>query len=332
MKLGRGDFGCVSLLGRRLHCDARNQRAPHIGSVMTRLGFVGVGRHAQNMAAAFRECGAEVVAYDRSQSEESSVASAAERMVKFGSRVPWANMITSRVIDALIICAPPDVTTEVARACAKADMRCMATKPLMWRAPPIWPQMGTVPYLPSSFDFDSGVYVDLWRLYSPAWLALKADLRGKKIESLHVDFYGNGPVRGFSGLLDYGPHALAFVVDLLGEIPEMTWDDACGRHRGTGEFVDANSATPSLPLVSVATGNGAAGTSKLVEVVADGTCYQWVEHESDHGLFVQEGQLMACQAKLALRAFCRAFLAGESSDTLRISCEAMRVLMPMVAT
>lgn len=287
-----------------------------------KLGFVGVGKHAQKMAAAFRECGAEVVAYDRRQPVQDSPA-----FEDFGDWLPWQEQIKSPGIDALIICAPPAVTTEVALACAKAGKRCVATKPLMLDTPPEAGIVIDMRNVGGTVWRDSHYYVDLWRLYSPAWLAMKDELRGKTIQSVHVDFYGNGPVRGFSGLLDYGPHALAFVADLMGEIPEMTWRQEVDTFRG-----HKHAAWGSGERVSVTTGNGfiAGGQTMRVTVKADGLRYAWIEDEGNHVYRVDGAPsgapVMVADRAIALRAFCRAFLAGEPSNTLRISCEAHRVL------
>ncbi len=289
-----------------------------------RLGFVGVGKHATKMAAAFRECGAEVVAHWRNYKVGGGFAIVGS---EWGRAVPWAEQITDGSIDALIICAPPEVTTEVALACAKAGKRCVATKPLMWRLAPAEHGYRNNAVYPESF------YVDLWRLYSPAWQAMKTELRGKQIQSVHVDFYGNGPVRSFSGLLDYGPHALAFVADLLGNCEGLEWTELDSKN-GTGSLWGASSNNCSL-----VTGDGADGPRTSVQVVCDDGNYDTIlwEESRDHTYDIQQvysltGEMLASNSRsLALRNFCRAFLAGEPSDTLRISCEAMRVLMPLVS-
>lgn len=292
---------------------------------MTRLGFVGVGRHAQKMAAAFRECGAEIVAHARS-----SMAMGVQGPFAASPTdpLPWPDMIASPSIDALIICAPPEVTTEVALACAKAGKRCVATKPLMLQQPPVWRGF------PAPFEFAwANIYVDLWRLYSPAWQAMKAELRGKQIQSVHVDFYGNGPVRSFSGLLDYGPHALAFVADLLGGIPKLHWDDFGYVFGSDGLWTADSDEHVSFAMGNrVPTGEDRPQQARRIVVRAGGKYFEWHEDpvNGDHVYTVDREPVMQHMKSLALRNFCRAFLAGDPSDTLRISCEAMRVLMPLV--
>lgn len=265
---------------------------------MTRLGFVGVGKHASRLMGAFSKCGARVVAHDRKNDSGGILEPG------FGKRVSWREQITSPDIDAVICCAPPEVTSEVARACRWAGKRCVATKPLLDCYPP-----------PSST-----LYVDLWRLYSPAWLAMKADLEGREIRSVRVDFYGDGPERStHSGLLDYGPHALAFLFD-LGLRPEFEW-----REPWKGQW------TATGGNVTVKTGNGFVEPRMRVAIVdTDGRWYRWHETGQSHEYTASASGPpveLQCSRDLALRNLCRAFLAGEPSDTLRISCEATRMLL-----
>jgi predicted dehydrogenase len=275
-----------------------------------RLGFVGVGKHAQRMAAAFRACGAEIVTHARQSMLMHHALPGADG---FGVRMSWESMVRSSEIDAVICCTPPEVTLAVALACIKTRRRFCASKPLiadrrMYYAEP-----------------SSRYYVDLWRLYSPAWLALKADIRGRTIRSVDVEFFGNGPVRStHSGLLDYGTHALAFLLD-LGLRPELTW-----RRVEFGTLSNGPNAQwfGSGDGITVETGNGFAHSSMQVWIqTTDGGDYRWFEEGVDHCYEIADGaQLMRCWRDLALYGFCRAFMAGEPSDTLRISCEAMRLL------
>lgn len=279
-----------------------------------RLGFIGVGRHGQKMAAAFRECGATLAAYDREHPHGDWVIDGKRvrdnlrtATMSWGEAkyVPWHDMIASSAIDAIVCCAPPDVTAEVTLAAANAGKPVCATKPLRWPTA-------------EGADEARGVWVDLWRLSSPAWLALKADLQGREIRSVDIDFYGSGPVRAtHSGLLDYGPHALGFVLD-LGLRPELTWTkEQKGCWFGKGD------------RVGVTTGNGFGSAMMYVRVEAtDGESRVWCESQDNRHRFIgdDQGELLNCDRLLALRNFCRAFLAGEPSDTLRISCEAMRLL------
>lgn len=187
---------------------------------MIRLGFIGVGRWARKLAESFRACGAEVVAFDRKSGFERSrcpyncdngYESTGMRCPQgcdagwenlghaegFGAYQPWRDQLADKSIDAIIAVAPPDVTTQVALACAAAGKPVMATKPL-WDHP----ERITAPF-----------YVDFWRLWSEAH---QAALRGR-IDFHALNLYGSGPLRDFPGAFDYGPHVMAAVLDLAGD-------------------------------------------------------------------------------------------------------------------
>jgi len=286
------------------------------------LGFIGVGKHGQRMAAVFRELGAEIVAFDCATAQQytadwyyddgSKYRTGHNNAWSHGStkadfeharQQRWQSMVTDSTIDAIVCCTPPLVTTMVAWAAANVAKRVCATKPLMW---------------PVSVADSRGVYVDLWRLYSPAWLALKADLQCRRVSAVHVAFFGDGPTRQtHSGLLDYGPHALAFVLD-LGFQPQLAWS----------QLAPGQWEARSDDEISIVTGNGFAHSGMRVRVATtDGGQYVWTELGQLHIYEAGGTQLMQHWRDLALRNFCRAFLRGDQSDTLRISCDAMRLLM-----
>lgn len=307
-----------------------------------RIGAVGVGPWAQKLATAFRECGAEIVCHDRHMSSKPAPG--------FGERRLWSEMITDSAVDALIICAPPDVTTDVALECAKAGKRCVATKPLMLTETPpsYYPYRSVDDRHPSvALTCSVNLYVDLWRLYSPAWIAMKEELRGKRIERIDVVFCGNGPFRSFNGALDYGPHALAFVFDLLGttdvgeiEVTELETDVVVDAERDDGGrlvLAVAKFKCRGVPI-ELKIGNGAAEGERRIVVDTE---YDWHEfyepNEVQRYCFgpsypIQTADESTCTKSLALRRFCRAFMVGEASRTLEYSVAAQRVLERMVVS
>jgi len=226
-------------------------------------------------------------------------------------------MLPDPQIDAIVACAPPDITTEVALECAKAGKRCVATKPLMWTE---------MPLRFSSYErLTTCLYVDLWRLYSPAWLAMKEELRGKKIDEVHIGFCGNGPHRSFPGVLDYGPHALAFMYDLLGECElklrfPPAWPMAERGDMWTGAFKSKDEVRAFVTI-----GNGAAEPHRFVKVLTPSREYTFDEPDGGSEIDSYDRNLSATKA-LALRRFCRAFMAGEPSRTLEYSICAQRLL------
>lgn len=278
-----------------------------------RLGFVGVGEHAQRLADALVQCGAEIVCHDR--------ASDAEGPTWAGERVPWREMVDDHEgVDAVVAVAPPDVTGAVFDRCWSDERPCLATKPLYEKR--------------KVHEVDSrNFHVDLWRLHSPAWLAMKAELKSKTIESIEVTCVGDGPVREFSGVLDYGPHALAFVGDLLGSVPQE-WEPALTfefvNPRRAGHVTWQGQASVGDTTVRVVTGNDWPGKLMAVIVRANGVAYEWFELFEEQGFKLLDAPLkekiVVNTRDYALRAFCRSWLAGEPSDSLRLSIEGMRVL------
>jgi hypothetical protein len=112
--------------------------------------------------------------------------------------MPWRNQLADKSIDAIVAVAPPEVTTEVALACAAAGKPVMATKPLFDH-----PETIRAPF-----------YVDFWRLWSEAHGLLRSRALWPYSESgIQIELHGSGPIRGFPGAFDYGPHVIAAVMD-----------------------------------------------------------------------------------------------------------------------
>lgn len=155
-----------------------------------RVGFVGVGPHATNLASAFQAEGAEIVGYARATKEPTKQ--------WLGRRMSLDRMAIE--LDAVVIAAPPEVTLRAALYCSRVGVPVLATKPLMLEEP---------------ITLRDVFFVDYWRLWDVRYLAFKQVVQASAIEQIDVHFCGNGPFRAFPGALDYGPHALAYLHDLV---------------------------------------------------------------------------------------------------------------------
>ncbi len=274
-----------------------------------RLGFVGVGKHAQRLASELRACGAAIVGHARQSAVDAP---------GFGRRVDWLRMLDPNdsavgELDAVVAVASPEVTTEVATACARAAKPCLATKPLLLTGAPT----GT-----SAASLKQLLYVDLWRLYSPVWSAFKLGCQESRLVSVKATFVGNGPFRSFSGALDYGPHALAFVLDMFGEFRvEEAWR---GSRDGKGEVCTLRCVAGGVPI-EIVFGNGARQTEKLVQCETAAGKLTFVETE-DHQYLSGDACLLSCNRAEALRRFCVAFLDGAPSRTFEVSVLAQQLL------
>lgn len=258
--------------GRPTLCDAPRAQ---------RLGFVGIGKHARKMRDFMVREGAEVVAYDRESSDG---------QICWGERMSWQRMLSSPDIDAVVCCATPDMSLAVAELAAQTGKKVCVSKPLRWphaeRPPNIW--------------------VDLWRLYAPSWLARKAEAAAA--ERLEISACGYGPWRStHSGLEDYGPHALAFAFDAKPELASAAW----GVQHDGSSYYSLNVYGPG------------AGTQIFCGAGEEHGPPRHAWHIKADGQTIWRDEL---ERTAALENFCAAFLRGDAHRTLELSCAAMRVI------
>lgn len=210
------------------------------------LGMVGVGPWGRTIAASFKRAGSAVIAYDRSDKNK--------KMNDMGELMAWPDMVESSFVEILACAGPPDVTMQVFKACQARRKPCFLTKPFL---------ISEVPR-----DLSAPVYVDFVNLASPVYERFKKNAtRDYKIESLKVSFYGSGPERNFSGFVDYGSHALAFVHDLLGlkSLEDIRAGEAKSENAGDKrELIEAQAKMKNIK-VDLYAGNGASGSKRRVE-------------------------------------------------------------------
>lgn len=273
-----------------------------------RLGFCGVGRWASKIADQFRACGSEIVAYDRKNPVhvKSPYAGDERRLVPelpgFGKYQPWRDQLEDPRIDAIIAMADPETTTAVALACAAAGKPCMATKPLM---------LTDMPTIRNVF------YVDFWRLWGDRWASARNQLREfAPRRSIALNFYGTGPVRSFPGSLDYGPHAMAFLLDAFGHADILS---ATNEVDGASECLRAEIAAGGARF-HVAIGNGFPEAQRSISVM--------FEMGGPHTVWDEPPTL---DKSFEIRAMCQSFLndiheSNVSAYTLDLSIRGMRLL------
>lgn len=112
-------------------------------------------------------------------------------------------------VEAVVLAAPPEVTKEAAFFFASEDVPVLATKPLLGAEDIMACGRG-----------DGIFMVDYVHLHSGLMGKLESYIDSKKqagvrVSEFEAQFYGDGPVRGFSPLFDYGPHALSALFELL---------------------------------------------------------------------------------------------------------------------
>lgn len=157
------------------------------------VGLIGVGPWGRKLATAFAVNGFPITEYARN--------SRSPGVTGLGKRwMDWRDLINN---SSMVICAAtPAVTYEVYRECLSRHKPALLTKPLY------------VTDLPDE-TMSAPVMIDYVRLWSPNYEMLKKRAELSKVTSININFCGDGPVRDFPGLYDYGPHVFAWVFDLL---------------------------------------------------------------------------------------------------------------------
>jgi hypothetical protein len=167
----------------------------------------------------------------------------------FGSYMPWRDQLADKNIDAIVAVAPPEITTEVALACAEAGKAVMATKPLMDH--------------PSRI---TNVFaVDFWRLWADEHAKWRDVMRGSFHGQLRYDLSGCGPVRDFPGAFDYGPHVMAAVLDAMPRA-ELAAHSLVASGVENEELFSYGFRDPSIPGRYIAGEFGNAGTHGIRNV------------------------------------------------------------------
>lgn len=158
-----------------------------------KIGIIGVGPWGLRLAEACETLGFPVTDYARKPGSPDQ-----EGLGKRWNH--WRDMMSK--VDGIICAATPAVTYEVYRESIALKKAVLLTKPLY------------VNELPDE-TISAPILIDYVRLWSPCYEEIKRRVRGFKISSIKVSFCGDGPVRSFPGLYDYGPHAFAWIFDLL---------------------------------------------------------------------------------------------------------------------
>lgn len=224
-----------------------------------RLGLVGVGQWGKTLARKFKECGHEILFYDRLQSD-----APAEGL---GQRLPWVEM--HNWVDAMVLAATPPIASEIALVCAMKGFPVMVTKPLLN------PEEIVIKRKPAPFA------VDYVHLHSPIMKALydfadKKKSAGIYIEKVLSEFWGQGPVRVLGSLFDYGPHAISTVLELT-TFRSIDVNRAYVDYIGDRERWTINGRSEDVE-VDILAGNGASDErSRLTVTFSDGTLARYDE-------------------------------------------------------
>lgn len=160
-------------------------------------------------------------------------------------------------LDAVLIATPPEATLQIAEAAMAQGVAILATKPIGLDAP----SAKKLALLYTGLPF----YVDYVHLYSPCYRQMKQEMKqSKKPSKISVQMCGQGPIRSFSSLYDYGPHALAPIFDLFpGELTILKSDSLVSRD---GRSLHHILGTIDGVSVNFVVGNGSPWTMRSIKV------------------------------------------------------------------
>lgn len=311
-----------------------------------KVGLVGVGRWGKTLAASFKKCDVDIVAYDRrSDVEEEGL----------GRRLPWRRMMSQPVheivggvppdptkkledfVDIVVAAADPETTAEVAEAALDSWTPAFITKPLL-RDPRTVTNNGH-----NIFDGQPVPYmVDFWRLWSPSWRTMTLHLEDEAPEEICINLYGEGPVRSYPGAHDYGPHVIAFLQDLFNkwEIKEAQVSErTTGQHLVTINGVGSSKRKTGETKFKAIFGNGAlSGNRTVVAYFKDRTPLYWSENPNEiclYGRGVQAKEQRLRGLDLQVQHFVDMVRRRGSqsfwSPTIQVACQATSIINDILA-
>lgn len=250
-----------------------------------KIALVGVGPWGRLLARKFTEAGALVTCHVRQGTPDAE---------GLGPRVTAESLWEPGLVDGILVAAPPDVTLAVARKAAAQGKAVLATKPLQ---------------LTVALEITAPFLVDYVRLWAKGYRQLKSRLAGRAIARIDVDCYGPGPLRAFSSLDDYGPHALAFVHDLLGMEERLREVQASPVRRfGSGATLHAAQARLGNASIHLQVGNGApARRVRLRVLTEEGSAVVYDESAPDGNLSI-DGEVMLGEPQDPLRDMASQFI------------------------
>lgn len=243
------------------------------------VGLVGVGPWGRTLARKLKKLGHEVICHCRGQGTAAP---------DLGELVDWTKMPS--MVHAVVVAAPPSVTREVAEEMVMRGVPVLATKPLLGAEDILEKWMG------------SPFAVDYVHLHSPLMKKLMTEIDeqshiGVTVRKIDCRFLGDGPVRRFSPLLDYGPHAISAAMELLStpminiekvtvissRPGQETWHIDADVDGVESHFTVGNDAEEDLHASSIAVTFSNGNTARYAE--------QWpkAKFESSHGTVEETG-------------------------------------------
>lgn len=153
------------------------------------IGIVGVGKWGKNYLKLANKCDVEF---------------------KVGNRNSWKELNN---ISGVVIATPPDSHVEIAKHFLEQDIPVMIEKPLCL----------SVEEAEQLSRYKTPILVNYLHLFSPAFEEIVSRCKNEKIVEIESVGSGNGPVRNYSALYDYGSHDLSMSLFLSNSVPQVIY-------------------------------------------------------------------------------------------------------------
>jgi len=216
-----------------------------------------------------------------------------------------AAMLDRVRLDGVVLAVPPDAQVALAPAILARRVAVLFEKPLALTL------VDAEAVRAAAIGAGVVAHVDHIDLFNPAWQAVRAAAKtGGAIKRIAGTFAGNGPFRAFAGRWDWGAHAIAVCLDLMGRAPDRVAARRLDAH-ANGELIEATLDWGAVAAI-LTFGNGAPTTARWLEIETTAARYRYDDKATVKATV--DGRAIACAATrpldAALARFVRAIRAG----------------------
>lgn len=179
--------------------------------------------------------------------------------VTIGGRQNWTQVIDHQP-DGVIVCTPPETHVQIASYALSRGIPTMIEKPLSLS-------------MENSIklkQFDAPILVNHTAIFTDAFERIRKFTEDNPISGINVSLYNYGPFRIYSSLWDYGPHALAIVLELIHEMPKQVKVNAILAHEEKKAILYDVKLEFSSNAAYCLVGNGGGGKRRTYSVKTDG--------------------------------------------------------------
>ncbi len=264
----------------------------------TRLGLIGAGRWGRFYVNTIKDLPEATLAAVASANPTTPAYVGADCSVF----TRWQELLDTTEIDGLVFATSPIQQVEIAKAAILRGLAILMEKPVSLL-------VDDADELVRLAQSNRAItHVDHIDLNNPALCALREHIADPSdVRGLHGTWSNQGPVRTFMrGLWDYGAHATAVCLDIMGRAPdslEASWV----RHGADGELARLRLSW-SGPVAVLEVGNAATGSTRCLEIQTSQHLLRY-DDLADHKAYV-DGREIAHPATRPLTCAVQRFVAA----------------------